>query len=88
MVRRIAVSMPAPMYLDMERARDAAGQDRSAWVQQAIADRLKREQREADIAAYIRGYELHPETEEEMREADAWLRLGSTYDDDWPEAPR
>ena len=80
--------MPEPMYLDMERARDAAGTDRSAWVQQAIADRLKREQHEADIAAYIRGYELHPETEEEMREADAWLQLGSAYDDDWPEAPR
>ena len=87
MVRRIAVSMPEPMYVDMERARDSLGQDRSAWVQQAIADRLKREQREADIAAYLRGYELHSETEEEMREADAWLRLGPTYDD-WPEAPR
>ena len=80
--------MPEPMYVDMERARDSLGQDRSAWVQQAIADRLKREKREADIAAYIRGYELHPETEQEMREADAWLRLGPRYDDDWPEAPR
>ena len=88
MVRRIAISMPEPMYVDMERARDASGADRSTWVQQAIADRLKRERREADIAAYIRGYELHPETEEEVREAEIWLRLGSTYDDEWPEAPR
>lgn len=88
MVRRIAVSMPEPMYLDMERARDAAGKDRSTWVQEAIAHRLDREKREADIAAYVRGYELHPETEAEMREADAWLRLGPLYDDEWPEAPR
>ena len=56
MIKRIAVSMPEPMYVEMERARGTAGQDRSAWVQQAIADRLKREQRAADIAAFIRGY--------------------------------
>ncbi len=88
MIRRIAVSMPEPMYLAMERARDAAGKDRSAWVQQAISDRLERDRRAADIAAYIRGYQLYPETEEEMREADAWLRLGPAYEEDWPEAPR
>ncbi len=88
MVRRIAVSMPEVMYADMERARKATGQDRSSWVQQAIADRLERERKAADIAAYIRGYQLHPETEEEMLEADAWLRHGPVYDDDWPEAPR
>ena len=88
MTRRIAVSMPEPMYADMERAREAAGQDRSSWVQQAIADRLERERKAADIAAYIRGYQLHPETEEEILEAEAWLRHGPAYDDDWPEAPR
>ena len=87
MVRRIAISMPEPMYADMERARKATGQDRSSWVQQAIADRLERERKAADIAAYIRGYQLHPETEAEMLEADAWLRHGPVYDDDWPGAP-
>lgn len=88
MVRRIAVSMPEPLYVDMERARGAAGQDRSAWVQQAIADRLRRERRETDIAAYIRGYELHPDGEEEAAWSEAAMKVGPVYDDDWPEAPR
>lgn len=88
MVRRIAVSMPESMYVDMERARDASGADRSTWVQEAIAERLKRERREADIAAYIRGYTEHPDGEEELAWAEAALKVGPVYDDDWPEAPR
>jgi len=87
-VKRIAVSMPEPMYLDMERARDLAGKDRSAWVQGAIADRLQQERRAADIAAYIRGYTEQPEDEEEFAWSDAAAKVGSTYDDEWPEAPR
>lgn len=81
--------MPEPMFRDMERARKRLRKDRSAWVQEAVAERLKREQREADIAAYIRGYELYPETEEEIAEAEAWLRASPLWDDDedWPEAP-
>lgn len=82
--------MPEPMFRELEKARKRAAKDRSTWMQEAVAERLKREQREADIAAYIRGYELYPETEEEIAEADAWLRASPIWDDDeeWPEAPR
>lgn len=79
--------MPDPMFREMERARKRRSSDRSAWVQEAVAERLKREQHEADIAAYIRGYELYPETEEEMAWAEAALKVGPVYDDEWPEAP-
>ncbi len=88
MIKRIAVSMPEPMYVDMERARGAVGQDRSAWVQRAIADRLQRERREADIAAYIKGYTEHPDGDEEFAWSEAGQKVGSSYDDEWPEAPR
>lgn len=82
--------MPGPMFREMERARKRRSSGRSAWVQEAVAERLKREQHEADIAAYIRGYELFPETEEEIAEAEAWLHASPIWDDDeeWPEAPR
>ncbi len=88
--KKVAISMPAPMFRDMERARKRKASDRSLWVQEAISERLRREQHEADVAAYIRGYELHPETEEEIAEAEAWLRASPVWDDDedWPEAPR
>ena len=79
--------MPDPMFRDVERARQRTRKDRSAWVQEAIAERLKREQHEADVAAYIRGYERSPETEEEMAWAEAALKVGPVYDDEWPEAP-
>lgn len=84
----MAISMAEPIFKDMERSRQRARKDRSAWIQEAVAERLKHEQHEADVAAYIRGYQLYPETEEEMAEMEAWLKLGSLYDDEWPEAPR
>lgn len=87
MSKKVAISMPEPMFREMERARKRAGADRSGWMQEAVAERLKREQREADIAAYIRGYERFPETEEEMAWAEAALKVGPVYDDEWPEAP-
>lgn len=80
--------MPDPMFREMERARKRRSSDRSAWVQEAVAERLKREQHEADIAAYIRGYTEQPDGEEEFNWAEAALKVGSTYDDEWPEAPR
>jgi metal-responsive CopG/Arc/MetJ family transcriptional regulator len=86
--KKIAISMPEPMFRDMERARQRSRKERSNWVQEAIADRLKREQREADIAEYIRGYTEQPDGDEERAWAEAALKVGSTYDDEWPEAPR
>lgn len=82
--------MPEPMFKDMERARRREGTDRSAWMQEAIAERLRREKREADIAAYIRGYEKFPEREDQdlLNFVEAALKVGPVYDDEWPEAPR
>lgn len=88
MVRRIAIRMLQPLYEEMERARRAAGQDRSSWVQQAIADRMERERKAADIAAYVRGYTEQPDDEKELAWSEAALKVGSSYDDEWPEAPR
>lgn len=82
------MSMPEPMFLEMERARGATGQDRSAWLQEAIAARLERERKAADIAAYLRGYTEQPEGPDELASSEAALRAGSSYDDEWPEAPR
>lgn len=89
MTKKVAISMPEPMFREVERARKRTSRasDRSAWIQEAIAERLEREKHQADVAAYIRGYELYPETEEEIAEAEAWLKLGPLYDEDWPEAP-
>ncbi len=91
MTRKFAVSMPDPMFRDMERARKHARKDRSVWLQETVAERLKREKHEADVAAYIRGYERFPETEEEIAWAEAAWRTfpWDEFDeaDAWPGAP-
>ena len=88
MVKKIAVSMAEPIFREMERARRRRGASRSAWLQDAVAERLRREKLAEDIDAYIRGYEEQPETEEDIADAEAWAALGPVYDDEWPEAPR
>ncbi len=88
MVKKIAVSMPEPIFREMERARKRVRLTRSGWLQAAIEERLARLTREERIAADIRGYTEHPETDEELAEIEAWLRFAPTYDDEWPEAPR
>lgn len=88
MVKKIAVSMAEPIFREMERARKRAGKTRSAWLQDTVSEQLRRQKLADDIARYIRGYERFPETDEEIAEAEAWLRFAPVYDDEWPEAPR
>lgn len=87
-MKKVAISMAEPIFKDMERSRERARKDRSAWIQEAVAERLKREQHDADVAAYIRGYTEQPEDAEERSWVEAALKLGPVYDDEWPEAPR
>ena len=88
MAKKLAISMPEAMFKEMERARKRHGKDRSAWLQEAIGERLRREQREADIAAYVRSYEQEPVTAEERAIARAGLKVMPRDQDEWPEAPR
>ena len=84
--------MPEPMFREMEHARKRKASDRSAWVQAAIAERLRLERKDAEVAAYARGYELHPETDEDRAMAETSARaLFEALDADdggWPDAPR
>ena len=88
MVKKVAISIPEPIFEEMERSRARARRDRSGWIQEAVAQRLKRERDEADVAAYVRSYREHPEDEEDLAWVDAAQQVGSSYDDEWPEAPR
>lgn len=84
--------MPEPMFREMERARKRRASDRSAWIQEAIGERLSRERQDANAAAYVRGYELHPETPEEVAMAEASARALfealDVEDGGWRDAPR
>ncbi|TMD61322.1 MAG: hypothetical protein E6I87_03130 [Chloroflexi bacterium] len=88
MAKKLAISMPEAIFKEMERSRKRRGKDRSAWLQEAIGERLRREKREADIAAYVRSYEEEPVTPEERTIVRAGLNLIPQDHDEWPEAPR
>ena len=90
MVKKIAVSIAEPIFREMERTRKRLGKTRSAWLQDTVSEELRRRKLAEDVAAYVRSYEEHPETEEEIAAADAAaVALGDLYpEDEWPEAPR
>ncbi len=86
MTRRTAISLPDDLYRQIERARKRAKKDRSAWLQEAASEYLKKRTKEEEIEAYFAAYERTPLTDDEL----ALLRwseehFGETLDD--PAAP-
>lgn len=66
MTKRTAISLPDDLYRQIERARKRAGKDRSAWLQEAAGEYLKKRTKEEEIEAYFSGYERAPLTEDEL----------------------
>lgn len=66
MTKRAAISLPDELYRQIERARKRAGKDRSAWLQEAATDYLKRRTKQQEIEAYFKGYERAPLTDDEL----------------------
>lgn len=58
----------------VEEARKESGQSRSELVREAVEAHLRQKREAADAEAYRRGYELFPETEEEIEALD---RMGA-----------
>ena len=66
---QIAITLPDDKLEFVEREREAAGETQSEFIIRLI-DAFAKQQKEAEmVAQYKRGYELYPETEEEM----AWI---------------
>ena len=67
---KIAISMPVEVLEEIERERDSDGTSRSEIIVQAIQEFLKNRRKQQQIEQYIRGYQLYPETDEEMDVSD------------------
>ncbi len=63
---KIAISLPDAVLRDIEKERRARGQTRSEFVRNAVDAFLRRQREREAVAQYIRGYQQHPETEEEV----------------------
>jgi len=66
---KVAISLPGEVFDAVEKERKARGESRSKFFRRA-AERLLRQERESSaIKAYIRGYQEHPESAEEIEAA-------------------
>ena len=73
MTRRAAISLPDGLYRDVERDRKRRRLSRSAWLQGAARDFLRRHVRDEDIERYFDGYRRVPDNDEDFR---AFARAG------------
>jgi metal-responsive CopG/Arc/MetJ family transcriptional regulator len=68
---KIAVSLPAPLYLNVEAARKKFRRSRSTVVQDALAEWLRVERDAEMVRKYEAGYRRQPETRAEIAAARA-----------------
>jgi metal-responsive CopG/Arc/MetJ family transcriptional regulator len=68
---KIAVSLPAPLYLNVEAVRKKFRRSRSTVVQDALAEWLRIERDAEMVRKYEAGYRRHPETRAEIAAARA-----------------
>ncbi len=68
---KIAISLPRDVLKAVETQRKKRGETRSAFFRRAAEDLLRRQREEAAVRRYIKGYQKYPETEEEIKAAEA-----------------
>lgn len=71
MVAKISISIPQALLATLEKERAATGQSRSEFLCQLVEAYAKKKHEQELDEQYRRGYELYPETEEEIAEAEA-----------------
>jgi metal-responsive CopG/Arc/MetJ family transcriptional regulator len=80
---KVAVSLPVPLYRALERERRRLGKSRSAVLQEALRDWLRRGVQADLVRDYQAGYRARPEGE---RDAEAALATAVALlgdDEDW-----
>ena len=66
---QIAINLPHDTLKLVERECETTGETQSEFIKRLLDDFAKRQKEAEMVAQYKRGYELHPETKEEM----AWI---------------
>jgi metal-responsive CopG/Arc/MetJ family transcriptional regulator len=68
---KVAISLPPELHKALEHVRKKTGRSRSALVQEALRLWLQAQQQAARIRQYEAGYRKRPESEAEVRAAEA-----------------
>jgi metal-responsive CopG/Arc/MetJ family transcriptional regulator len=80
---KLAISLPQPLYRELEKARRASRKTRSAIVQEALQDWLGRSTRENLVRGYEAGYGAKPEIRAEVELALAAAMAAFAKDEEW-----
>jgi len=83
---KIAISLPDGIYEDLEKSRVERGVSRSEYIRVAVEERLRQETERDDVARYVKAYQQHPETVEEVTMAESTLH-GVFAENPWQEEP-
>jgi metal-responsive CopG/Arc/MetJ family transcriptional regulator len=81
---KIAVSLPDELYRALEGARRRTGKSRSAVVQEAVREWLRRQAHGDLVREYEEGYRRSPESTDDLESALATaVGLLAADEDDW-----
>jgi metal-responsive CopG/Arc/MetJ family transcriptional regulator len=82
--KRIAITVPTPVFDALERARRELGKSRSAAVAAAIEEWIRGLDAGEEARRYVEGYLRYPETADEIAVTEA-IAVAATADwDPWP----
>ncbi len=68
---KVAISLPVDLMRKMERIRKKTGENRSSFIRRSLERFFDEIDKKKKIQAYVKGYKDHPETTEEIKEAEA-----------------
>ncbi len=80
---KVAVSIPDPLYRALERARRRTGKSRSAVLQEALRDWLRRGVQAELVREYEAGYRARPEGESDIEAALATAAALLRDEEEW-----
>lgn len=80
---KVAVSIPAPLYRALERARKRARKSRSAVLQEALRDWLRRGVQAELVRDYEAGYRARPEGTRDVEAALATAAALLRDEEEW-----
>src|SRR5439155_3813943 len=69
--RKVAISIPGPLYQAVERVRRASGKSRSAVIQDALLHWLEQQAHGVLVREYVAGYRREAEGRREVKAAEA-----------------
>lgn len=64
---KVAISLPPPLYQAVERERSRRSETRSEFFRHALEAYLRQAEEQKAVERYVRGYQEHPETDEDAR---------------------